>query len=168
MEKSRKVIFISHCILNQNVRPEGAERAPGVIKDILQLISEYDIGIVQIPCPQIEAGNKLDRKQRDKASYDTKSYRALCRETAKKILDLVDVYLKEGYSVVGIIGVEHSPICAVYQIKQGTRAVPGKGIFIEEVEAEMKKRRFQVPIVGVSISNVFGALEKLRTLLKYG
>ncbi|MEM5784488.1 MAG: 2-thiouracil desulfurase family protein [Candidatus Aenigmatarchaeota archaeon] len=167
MERSKKVLFISHCLLNQNTRPIGAEKSPGMIKDIIQLISESDVGVIQMPCPQVEFNGGLSRKLKDKSAYDTKTYRTACKNLAKQILEQIEKYLEKGYNVLGIIGVELSSSCAVYQITNGSKIVPGKGIFIEEIENEMKKKKFQVPIIGVNLNNIYSSLEKIQALLKY-
>ena len=166
MQRSKKILFVSHCILNQNVKAKGTERAPGAIKELLELFSEAEIGLVQLPCPELELSG-LDRAAKAKEFYDTNGFRKICKKYAVIVMKQAQGYLKSGYSVLGILGVEFSPTCAVYQITNGSKRTPGKGIFIEELEAEMRKKRFQVPIIGVNLSNIFTSLEKLQSLLKY-
>ena len=167
MERSKKVIFVSHCILNQNVKALGRERSPGPVKELLELFAEADVGIVQIPCPQIDYNGGLNRKPKSKEEYDNKAYRAACKKLSAALLKQIEDYIAKKYSVVGILGVEFSPSCAVHQLQNGNRNVPGKGIFMEELEAEMRKKRFQVPIVGVNLSNLFSTSEKVQSLLNY-
>lgn len=168
MERSKKVVFVSHCILNQNVKPEGKEKYPGAVKEILHMLSESDVGIVQMPCPSVEFFSELDRERKPKSYYDTPKYRTYCKKLAKVIIKQIENYIRSGYRVLGILGVELSPICAVYQIENGNRISPGKGIFIEEIENEMRKKNFQVPILGVNFNNIYATIEKLHALLKYG
>lgn len=168
MERSKKVVFVSHCILNQNVKPEGKEKYAGAVKEIFQLLSESDVGIVQVPCPSVEFFSVINRERKPKSYYDTPKYRAYCKKLAKIVLKQIENYMRSGYRVLGILGVEFSPTCAVYQIENGNRISPGKGIFIEEIENEMRKKNFQVPIVGVNLNNIYATIEKLQALLKYG
>ncbi len=168
MERSKKVVFVSHCILNQNAKAIGRERFPGAVKDVVDLFSEAGIGIVQLPCPQLDFGGGLERKPHTKSSHDTKSYRTYCRKLSKLILQQVEKYLRSGHTVLGVLGVEFSPSCAVYQIENGNRNAPGKGIFIEELEEEMHKKNFQVPVVGVNMNNLHFTIEKIQSLLRYG
>lgn len=164
MERSKKVVFVSHALLNQNAMPKGCERAPGVIKEIVELLAEAGVGIVQIPCPEMEFFG-LERRPKTKDSVDTKAYRTACKKLAVQVLQQIEMYLKKNYSVVGILGVEFSPTWAVHQIHNGTRSIPGKGVFIEELENEMRKKRFQVPIIGINLNNIFSSAEKLQALL---
>jgi len=167
MERSKKIVFVSHCLLNQNTRPLGGEKYAGIVKELLELFAESGVGIVQIPCPQIEFNEGLNRKSKSKESYDTNGFRLKCQKLSSGIIEKIEVYLRKGYSVLGILGVELSSTCGVYQIQNGRRSVPGKGIFIEELEKEMQKKNFQVPIIGVNLNNIFSSLEKVQSLLKF-
>lgn len=167
MERSKKLIFVSHCILNQNARPIGGEKFPGSVKDLLELFAESGVGIIQIPCPQLEFNEGLDRKSKSKESYDTNGFRTNCQKLSINIIQMIENYLRKSYSVLGILGVELTSTCSVYQIKNGRRSVPGKGIFIEELEKEMQKKNFQIPIIGVNLNNIFSSMEKVQSLLKF-
>ena len=129
--RSRRVIFVAHCLLNQNTRYLGGARRGGAIREIVESCLEHDIGIVQLPCPEQHAwGGVLKRrlllfygsegKLRYRLRrvlfplflwYTRRIYRKLARRTADEILD----YQKAGFAVLGIIGVDASPTCGVKQ-----------------------------------------------------
>jgi len=167
MERSKRVIFVSHCLLNQNARPLGGEKYAGTVKDLLELFAEAGIGIVQLPCPQLEFNGGLNRRLKTKTAYDTNGYRDFCKKISLNLIEQIERYLKKNYNVVGILGVELSSTCGVHQIETGRKRTPGKGIFIEELEAEMQKKNFQVPIVGINLNNIFSSIEKVQSLLKF-
>jgi predicted secreted protein len=50
--RSGKVIFLSHCILNENTRYLGGACRGGGIREIIEQFLDKDIGIVQMPCPE--------------------------------------------------------------------------------------------------------------------
>lgn len=162
----KKVVFVPHCILNQNVRAVGKEKSNGTIKEIVNFFAEAEVGIVQLPCPEVEFDGGLDRQLKTKENYNNEVYRNCCREISLKVLKEVRNYLDKEYKVVGILGVEFSPTCAVYRIENGKKILPGKGILMEELEKEMQKENFQVPIIAVNLNNIFSTLEKLSLLLK--
>jgi predicted secreted protein len=167
MERSKKIIFVSHCLLNQNARPLGREKYPGAVKDLLELFAESGVGIIQMPCPQLEFNEGLNRKAKPKNSYDTNGFRSKCQKLSSSIIEKIENYLRKNYSVLGIIGVELTSTCGVHQIQNGRRNVPGKGIFVEELEREMQRKNFQVPIIGVNLNNIFSSMEKVQALLKF-
>jgi predicted secreted protein len=146
--------------------PIGVEKYPGVVKDLLELFAEAGIGIVQLPCPQMEFEG-LNRRVKSKDSYDTNGFRSVCKKISSRIIEEVEKYLKEDYKVIGILGVEASSTCGVHQVRNGNRNVPGKGILIEEIENMMQKKNFQVPIIGINLNNVYSSLEKVQSLLKF-
>lgn len=170
LERSKKVIFVSHCLLNQNARAIGTEKYPGAVKDVTDMLAEAGIGIIQLPCPQLEFnGGGINRKQTSKNSYDNKSYRTFCKNLSTDILKTIQKYLQNDYKVLGIIGVELSSTCGVHQVdnNNGKKASPGKGILIEELEEIMHKKNFQVPIIGINLNNLYSSMDKIQTMLKY-
>ena len=164
MEK--KVVFVPHCILNQNVRALGKEKSNGTIREVVNFFAEAEIGIVQLPCPEVEFDGGLERKFKTKENYNTEIYREHCKEVSLEILKVIKKYLDKEYKVIGILGIEFSPTCGVYRIEDGKKIVPGKGILIEELESEMQRKNFQVPIISVNLNNVYSTIEKLSLLLK--
>jgi len=161
----KKIVFVPHCILNQNVRANGKEKSNGTIKEIVNFFSEAEVGIVQLPCPEVEFDGGLNRQFKTKENYN-ENYRKHCKEISLEILKTIKKYLDKEYKVLGILGIEFSPTCGVYRIEDKKKIVPGKGIFIEELEKEMQRKNFQVPIIAINLSNVFSSLEKLSLLLK--
>jgi predicted secreted protein len=165
MKRNKKVLFVSHCLLNQNAMPVGREKYSGSVKDLLELFSEAGIGIVQLECPQLEFNNGLDRRPKTKSS--TNGYRDDCKKLSSRVMKRIELYLRNDYKVLGILGVELSETCGVHQVQNGRRSVPGKGIFIEELETEMQKKNFQVPVIGVNLNNIFSSIEKIQSLLNF-
>ena len=108
MERSKKIVFVSHCLLNQNARALSTEKCPGVVKEFTDILAESGIGIIQLPCPQLEFNGGLNRRLKPKASYDNKPYRKYCRALSSDILKTIQSYLQNDYKIIGIIGVELS------------------------------------------------------------
>jgi predicted secreted protein len=165
MKRSKKVMFVSHSLLNQNSMPKDKGKYPGMVTDLIELLSESGVGLVQLPSAEISFGAPLGRKHKTKDTLDTAPFRKHCKSMASGLMDDIEKYMKAKYQIVGILGLEHSPVEAVHQIDNGNRIVPGKGILMEEIEAEMKKRRFQVPIVGVNINNIYSSLERVQSMM---
>jgi len=165
MDRSKRIVFVSHCLLNQNAMALGRERYPGMVKDLMELFAESGIGIVQLPCPEVEFNGGLNR--RDKTNSQTNGYKKYCKQLSSKIIEMVEKYLKENYRVVGILGVELSNTCGVHRIENGRKSIPGKGILIEELEIKMQKKNFQVPIIGINLNNIYSSIEKVQSLINF-
>lgn len=51
-ERSRRVVFLAHCLLNENTRYLGGACRAGCVREIVQQCLDRGIGIVQLPCPE--------------------------------------------------------------------------------------------------------------------
>lgn len=130
-ERGRRVIFLAHCLLNENTRYLGGARHAGAVPKVVQPLLDQGIGIVQLPCPEQHAwGGVLKRRllsfygSEGKLRYRLRGvllpimlwytrrvYRKLAEQTAMQIRD----YQRSGVEVVGIIGVDASPSCGVFK-----------------------------------------------------
>ena len=120
--RSKKIILVSHCILNQNSVVEPLARAKGAFSFSSELI-DSGVGIIQLPCPEFRFLG-ITRKPMEKSDYDSPEYRKLCRELFLPILDDLLVYIDNEYKFCGIIGINQSPTCSISGIR---------GIFMEEI-----------------------------------
>jgi predicted secreted protein len=126
--RSGQVVFVSHCMLNQNVRYQGGATRPGAVDEVVARL-QHAGGIVQMPCPEQRAWGGVDkrytmpaygadqtklRRLRRPATwlfllYTRLAYRRLARQVARDIRD----YVRSGQSVQAVIGVGGSPSCGV-------------------------------------------------------
>jgi uncharacterized protein YbbK (DUF523 family) len=127
--RSKRMVFLSHCILNENTRYLGGARRGGCVREIVEQCLAADVGMVQMPCPEQHAWVGVIKRFL-LAAYGTKGtstyrfrrvllplilaytrfvYRRMARQTAGKIED----YLDSGYTVIGVVGVDGSPSCGV-------------------------------------------------------
>lgn len=129
MDRSKRVVFISHCVLNQNTVVCPLARAKGAYREIIVKLMDYGIGIHQMPCPEFRHLG-LKRDPMEKIEYDTLEYRKLCKDLAKDSINVMKEYLDNDYEIVGIIGINQSPTCSIGDLK---------GIFMEELFELMDK-----------------------------
>jgi predicted secreted protein len=128
-ERSREVVFVSHCLLNENTRYLGGAFHPGVVPEVVEAVRRRGAGIHQMRCPEQRAwggtlkpwllpaygarGTLRHRVRRPLlrafVAYTRLAYRRLAREAARDIED----YVRSGVAVIGIVGVDASPSCGV-------------------------------------------------------
>ena len=51
-ERSRRVVLVSHCLLNENTRYAGGATRPGAVVEIVDELMAAGYGIHQLPCPE--------------------------------------------------------------------------------------------------------------------
>jgi len=139
-ERSRRVVFVAHCILNENTRYLGGAFRPGVVSEVLESYVRQGVGIHQMPCPEQRAwGGVLKRwilyfygsqgttiyRLRGLIvplflAYTRAIYRMLATRLARDIHD----YVRSGFEVVGVVGIGGSPSCAVNRTLDLKRSLP--------------------------------------------
>ncbi|KPV61686.1 MAG: hypothetical protein AOA66_1656 [Candidatus Bathyarchaeota archaeon BA2] len=139
-KRSRKIVVVAHCILNQNSRVLGIAYYPGMIKEIVDVLRKCEVGVVQMPCPELTYAGLL-RGIQTKEQYDTPAFRRYCRQIASGIADQVQEYSRNGFKVLAVLGVDGSPTCGVDETSPG--------ILIEELQSKLKERKVAVPMKGV-------------------
>jgi len=160
-KRSQKIVVVAHCILNQNARVFGIAWRPGMILEIIEVLKAHGVGVVQMPCPELTYAG-LNRWSHTKEQYATPMFRRHCEQIATSITDQIQEYLKNGFNVYAILGVDGSPTCGVNEtsvgfkggdVEKATRLkacfVEGSGVFIEELRAELEKRGISIPMRGV-------------------
>ena len=137
-ERSKKVVLVSHCILNVGARYQGGALSRGCNDAIVDELQRRGVGFVQMRCPEQLAwggvlrprmwfplgmeGTALFRLRRLLlplfAAYTRWVARRIAREAAAQIGDFV----RAGYTFVGVVGVSGSPLCGVHRVLDLARA----------------------------------------------
>jgi predicted secreted protein len=129
-ERSKRVIFVSHCLLNENTRYLGGAFRLGCVDELLDNFQQEGLGIYQMRCPEQCAWGGVIKRQLlpfygSKGSilyrlrqvllplflwYTRWVYRRIAKVVARDIED----YVRSGFEVMGIAGVGGSPSCGVW------------------------------------------------------
>jgi predicted secreted protein len=174
-KRKQRVVFLAHCFLNMNTRfPEGAD-FEGLNIPLIEILIKYGLGIVQMPCPESLC---LGLEKTGWASKPAEDLRACFRNVAVGVADQIQEYLRFGYKIVAIIGMNPSPSCGVEVTKgkgtmlglnRDTSEVEGSGVFFEELKSLIKERGFPpLPMWGVrrTLPGESGLEEKMKEVEK--
>jgi len=151
-----RVAFIAHCLLNQNAKVEGGALRPAVWEPVLEALREHGYEIRQMPCPELAyAGARRFWGVREQ--FDTPLYRRHCRRLAKLVAAVMAQHVEAGDEIV-LVGVDSSPTLGVDftcsspswggkpEIDEDESTyVPGSGIFVEALDAELRARGLPSP-----------------------
>jgi len=123
-----EVVFLAHCLLNQNTRYLGGATCAGAVEPALSEYLRQGTGIVQLPCPEQRVWGRvlktrllwlIEHPRIARAAplfvpvvraYLRLRYAHLARRVARDI----DDYARCGFAVRGIVGVAGSPSCGVH------------------------------------------------------
>jgi predicted secreted protein len=137
--RGRKVVFVSHCVLNENVRYLGGACRAGCIPEIVAQCVDRGIGLVQMPCPEQRVWGGVRKRWLLALCGDRRfdgwtartiliplflaftraAYRRLARAAARQIAD----YRRSGHAVIAVVGIDGSPSCGVATTLDAPRAV---------------------------------------------
>jgi hypothetical protein len=96
------------------------------------------------------ASGGLGRSPRGKAWYEQNGLRETSVKIARGQADYVARLLAAGIDVLGVVGMDFSPACAVSYLNKGRSIVKGEGIYVEELRRELAERGISLPFIGVS------------------
>jgi len=178
--RSKKLALVSHCILNQNAISDSTADFPSQYRQILDLLVENHIGIIQLRCPELMCLG-LNRQDdlgggRDVLVENSRIRRLLeergnidkLRGYADDIKFEVCEYLKHGFTIVGIIGVNRSPSCGIETTTRDSKEVPGYGVFMCELKAALETVNIALPMVGTKTGEVEESVRAVKKLIGEG
>jgi predicted secreted protein len=139
MLRNKKLIILSHCILNQNTVIKGWERSTSSFKELVLGIIDKDISIIQLPCPEFGYLG-LDRPPMTKEQYDTDDHRSFCQSLLSSTVNEIDMYHKSGHQILGIVGIHQSPSCSITN---------PRGVMMEEFIKSLGGRSISLPFIEV-------------------
>jgi predicted secreted protein len=184
-QRSGRVIFLSHCFLNQNAKVRGIAKYPGVHKPLIDLLTQHDVGIFQMPCPEMSYLGPM-RWGYVKDQYNTPMFRRHCEKIAQQVLDQAVEYRRAHYELVSFIMVDGSPVCGLNRTAQPIQETdqwggmvwyipeqhfaPERGVFCEILQAMIQKQGLSdIPFVGLPEVDEAGSLvkgmEKIQSIL---
>ena len=152
MNRSKKCVFVSHCLLARAVVAEGlAKHAPAAVRPVVQFCLDNDINIFQMPCPEVRCpAGGLRRALRGKTWYERNGLRETSSQIAGEQASYMAELTEAGLDVLAVLGVEFSPACAVTYLNKGRAIMRAQGIYIEELRRELEARGLSVPFIGVN------------------
>lgn len=161
--RSRRVVFLAHCLLNQNAISDGTAVYPAAFRQIVRFFLKREIGIVQMPCPELSCLG-LDRGDPAGATrpvvVENTRIRAAMRQADDRLNALVDhvmqqilAYHRYGFEIVGILGVNRSPCCGVETTSDHNQELAGAGLFLETLSNRLAEAAISVPMLGVKATD---------------
>lgn len=175
--RSRKVVFVSHCILNQNAISDGTADFSAANRAIVSLLLEHDVGIVQMPCPEllclgldrgdVRGGGRpvVVENTRIRGALQTPEAARKLRPLVEQVVYQMEQYQQNGFLVLGVVGINRSPSCGIETTSAHDREVDGMGVFMAALKAELDARGNPLPMIGIKANETVRALEAVSRLL---
>ena len=172
--RSKSVIFVAHCILNQNSLSDGTAFYPAQISEVLELLTESEVGIIQMPCPELlclglSRGNTgksstsiVEENTRIRKIMNQNSMTEKIKQFVQPVVHQILEYRKHGFEIKGIVGVDRSPSCGVNTTSKNNEEVSGSGIFMEMLFDELNNNNININIVGIKAFEIEEAIISIK------
>lgn len=168
--RSKKIVLVAHCILNQNAISDGTVDFPGTNEEIVKLLLQSKVGILQMPCPELNCLG-LDRGdvhggERPVIVENSRIRNALRTTPAARVLKTlvdqlvfqIEEYMRNGFDILGIVGINRSPSCGVNTTSMDSQEVQGEGVFIKTLNEELARRGIEIKMIGIKDSETEKAM----------
>ncbi|MCK4650992.1 hypothetical protein KAT08_02330 [Candidatus Babeliales bacterium] len=167
--RSKKIFFISECLVNQNIRAYGVGnmKGEGPVADLINLLVNNGVGLTIVSCPEI-CYEGLKRKACGKEHYNNSEYKKLCNIEAEKVVKRYKLYLDDNYKIGGFLCVNGSPSCAIdycYTGKQGDEKTFVPGVFIESIQEKLKEQNLNLKFIGVRMKSLGFVLSRVKEII---
>ena len=175
--RSKKVVLVAHCILNQNAKMDRCAFYPGAVREVSEMLVAAGVGLLQMPCPELlcfglareadpaieptigEEDTRIARRLHDADAQAT------CRRLVDDLVYQVEEYAQNGFEVIGILGMNGSPSCAVELTWYEDAAHPEPGQFVAMLRDALADRGFVIPMAGIRANEPEAAVHTVEALL---
>ncbi len=176
-ERSRRIVFVSHCILNSNTRADGHAGIPGVNQRVMELLMQLNVGVVQMPCPEmmclgLDRGDPLGAERpvlientRIREGMKTNRSFEMMDGMIDQVLLQIRQYIEYGFNVLGIIGINRSPTCGVETTTADNEEVQGEGVFVERLRTALEAEAIHISFVGTKVWKAEEALKAIQEMV---
>lgn len=159
--RSRKVVLIAHCLLNQNAISDGTAVFPAAFRDVIDAYLDKDVGIVQLPCPELcclglDRGNVhgaespvTEENTRIRRMMEKDDIRKQLSQLTDYVMKQITEYHRHGFEVKAIIGANRSPNCGVETTSDNDREIDGRGLFMDELYRRIKAEKIEIAMFGI-------------------
>ncbi len=164
--RSRRMVVVIECILNQNVRDPGAASFAAMNEGVVMRCAQQRVGIVQMPCPEVACLGPARRRGRGQSirdALDTPAGRAICARLADDTIRRLGEYRAQGHEVLAVLGGNaESPGCAV--VADGDALAPRSGLLMRALAEGFAQRGIDVPFRGIRDADAASLAEDLAWL----
>lgn len=176
-KRSKKIILVAHCILNQNAKLDRCAHYHGAVPNLARLLVESGVGIFQLPCPEVQylgLERQADRNANPTIEQEdsriaqlmsTLPAREYCQQLAIPILEQIKSYQQNGFKIVGLLGVNGSPTCGIESNWAEGEEPSGPGVFIQEFQRLLFRDGIDLSMRGVKVYQPEQAIQSLGELI---
>ena len=176
-KRSKKVLLVAHCFLNQNAKLDECAYYPGVIREASEVLIDSDVGILQMPCPEllclgldrdVEKGTHPTVEEEDTRiaiRLNEEQSQAILHRIVDDLIYQIQEYQKNGFTIKGIVGMNGSPSCGVELTWADDEEKKGPGAFIRILGEKLDQNGLAIPMKGIKAYEPVEAVSVVKSFL---
>lgn len=135
----------------------------------MQLFFRYGIDIIPFRCVESLFEGYQNGLRRSAHGIDfyqkLEGYREHCDSIAQTTVDEIGGMQRGGYTFAAIIGIEHSPSCAVNYMYTHHGMQRRSGIFVQSLKERLSKEGICIPCIGINRRYPQKALKEIEEII---
>ena len=139
-----------------------------MITPVIDLLSVFDLNVIQMQCPEatfINFETGLHREPKGFKEYDKPEFQKHCDMWARLVGAQAQAFVKNGYRIVIVLGIEGSPSCAVEHQYSRRGPIDKPGIFMSRLRTTLLGVGISPEFVGLNRRAIDKSLLELKTVL---
>jgi predicted secreted protein len=153
-DRSKTLIFVPHCLLNQNARDAGSADFSAMMKPLLDVLTANDVGIIQLPCPELMVLGLGRRRQASpprtiRELLELEESQVRLGHFIEQVVYQIREYQAKEFHIIGILGKNGSPTCGVQASRYVRASGVREGVFIRLLRKRLQAEGLDIEIVGI-------------------
>ncbi len=166
----KNIVFVPGCLLCPSYQADSSNKNRLWNQAFGEFFLKNRIELVQMPCPESTFSNKscgISRLPHGLQFYENLSgFSEHCRHLSTQVVAQICDFNQDGDRVLAILGVEHSPTCAVKYMYTHLGTVHRSGIFLRYIIEALEQKNIDIPIFGINRRYPQKAVDQLHELKK--
>ncbi len=149
----KNIVYVPACMLCRGYQAVTDETKTRWSNEFKRVLFSKNIDIVQLPCPEFSFFRKLGivRTPKGIKYYESlEGFNEFCDVLSKDIFNEILFFQSSGYKIVAIVGIEHSPTCAVNYMYTNIGTIHRKGIFFNKIYEQLETHDMEIPFIGIN------------------
>lgn len=165
----KKAVLVPFCLIASGIQAKATIGSNEWRQLFIELLLQYKVDIIPFPCSEVTFGGLSEGLVRKPHGIDYYNklggYREHCQQLAICTEKVIVELEKGGYSIIAVLGIEHSPSCAVNYIYSHKGMLKCSGIFIEMLRQQ--RQGGSLPYIGINRRFPQKSYEHLRARLEF-
>ena len=165
----KRVVFVPGCLLAPAFQAGDGEKKYSWASEWVEFLGKSGYNIVQMVCPESSFDSPeggLDRKPHGVGFYENlPGFCQHCLLLSDKTAKSISAFARNGYHVLAIIGIEHSPTCASSYMYTHLGMQKRSGIFMGYLKEALNREGLSIPMIGINRRYPQKSITKLAKLM---